>query len=171
MTTIEEQLADADRRETPTERADRNLNELLSELRVALPGVQVIFAFLLAVPFQQRFGRICQFDRTLYFITLLTTALSSMLLIAPSVHHRLLFRRHRKAELVEAANRLTIAGLAVLALAMTCAIVLITNVLFGAVTSIVTTVIVVLCYGVIWWVLPLRSRRSPIVQRGSKKPV
>src|SRR5438105_11958026 len=99
------------RSETELERYDRNLNELLSELRVALPGVQVLFAFLLVAPFNQRFGTVSHFERRLYFATLMCTLLSSILLIAPTLVHRLEFRRGRKAYVVEAANRLTIAGL------------------------------------------------------------
>src|SRR2546430_17213617 len=86
------------RRETELERYDRTLNELLSELRVALPGVQVLFAFLLVAPFNQRFGTISDFERQLYFATLLCTLLASILLIAPTVVHRLQFRRgHKRA--------------------------------------------------------------------------
>src|SRR3989454_12635334 len=88
------------RRETELERYDRNLNELLSELRVALPGVQVLFAFLLVAPFNQRFGTISDFERELYFATLLCTLLASILLIAPTVVHRLQFRRGHKRAVV-----------------------------------------------------------------------
>src|ERR1700760_4955368 len=118
------------REETEDERLDRNLGELLQELRVALPGVQVLFAFLLAVPFQQHFASISEFDKKAYFATLLLTAISVALLFAPSAH-RLTFPCQQKARLVFVANRLTIAGLCTLALAMTSAIMLVTNVLFG----------------------------------------
>ena len=147
------------REETEEERLDRNLGELLQELRVALPGVQVLFAFLLAVPFQQHFTSISEFDKKAYFVTLLLTALSAALLIAPSAYHRLTFRYQQKGRLVFIANRLSIAGLAVLALAMTCAIMLVTNVLFGTVaTTIVTTVLVLTMFVVLWAVLPLKRR-------------
>src|SRR5881227_4282244 len=95
------------RHETELERYDRNLNELLSELRVALPGVQVLFAFLLVAPFNQRFGTISDFERKLYFATLLCTLLASILLIAPTVVHRLQFARGQKKSVVYTANRLT----------------------------------------------------------------
>jgi Family of unknown function (DUF6328) len=145
--------------ETEDERLDRNLGELLQELRVALPGVQVLFAFLLAVPFQQRFSSISEFDKKAYFATLLLTALSAALLIAPSAYHRLTFRYQQKGRLVFIANRLSIAGLAVLALAMTCAIMLVTNVLFGTVaTTVVTTVLVLGMFLLLWAVLPLKRR-------------
>src|SRR6266566_2091513 len=106
------------RHETELERYDRNLNELLGELRVALPGVQVLFAFLLVAPFNQRFGTVSDFERKLYFATLLCTLLASILLIAPTVVHRLQFARGQKKSVVYTANRLTIAGLCTFALAM-----------------------------------------------------
>jgi hypothetical protein len=147
------------REETEDERLDRNLSELLQELRVALPGVQVLFAFLLAVPFQQHFSSISSFDKKVYFATLLLTAISAALFIAPSAYHRLTFRYQQKGRLVFVANRLAIAGLAVLALAMTSAIMLVTNVLFGTVaTTVVTTTLVLGMFVALWAVLPLRRR-------------
>jgi hypothetical protein len=146
------------RDETEDERLDRNLGELLQELRVALPGVQVLFAFLLAVPFQQNFEKISQFEKRVYFATLLLTAISAALLIAPSAYHRITFRYQQKHRLVFIANRLAIAGLAALALAMTCAILLITHLLFGTAATIVTTTLALAMYVVLWAVLPLRRR-------------
>ena len=96
------------RGETELERYDRNLNELLGELRVALPGVQVLFAFLLVAPFNQRFGTVSSFERALYLCALLLTLLSSILLIAPTMIHRLHFQLGAKAYIVHTANRLTI---------------------------------------------------------------
>jgi len=148
------------RDESEEERLDRNLSELLQELRVALPGVQVLFAFLLAVPFQQNFTKINGFEKDVYFATLLCTALSAILFIAPSSYHRMTFRLQQKRELILLANRFTIAGLAFLALAMTGAIVLVTDVLFGGVTTIVTGVLTVAAFVVIWYVMPLRRRLS-----------
>jgi hypothetical protein len=148
------------RDETEEERLDRNLGELLQELRVALPGVQVLFAFLLAVPFQQNFTKITEFEKLVYFATLLLTALSAALLIAPSAYHRLTFRYQQKHRLVFVSNRLAIAGLGTLALAMTCAVMLITDVLFGTVTTIVTVAIVFATFVVLWVALPLRRRLS-----------
>jgi Family of unknown function (DUF6328) len=148
------------RDETEEERLDRNLGELLQELRVALPGVQVLFAFLLAVPFQQNFTKITEFEKRVYFATLLLTALSAALLIAPSAYHRLTFRYQQKHRLVFVSNRLAIAGLGTLALAMTCAVMLITDVLFGTVTTIVTVAIVFATFVVLWVALPLRRRLS-----------
>lgn len=145
-----------EREETPFERADRNLAELLNELRVALPGVQVLFAFLLVVPFNAGYTRMTDFERKLYFGVLLCTALASILLIAPSVHHRIEFRKRDKEFLVIMGNRLTIAGLSVLAVAMTGAILLITHVLFGAAAAAVTTATVALGFAVLWYAIPLR---------------
>jgi Family of unknown function (DUF6328) len=144
------------RDEQSYERADRNLAELLTELRVALPGVQVLFAFLLIVPFNAGYARMTEFERKLYFGVLLCTALASILLIAPSMHHRLEFRAHDKEYLVVTANRLTIAGLSVLALAMTGAILLITHILFGTTASIVTAVVVAAGFAIVWYAIPLR---------------
>lgn len=147
------------REETEEERLDRNLGELLQELRVALPGVQVLFAFLLAVPFQKNFTEASDFDKKVYFVTLLLTALSAALLIAPSAYHRLTFRYQQKGRLVFIANRLSIAGLATLALAMTCAVMLVTNFLFGTVaTTVITSVLVLGMFLVLWAVLPLKRR-------------
>jgi hypothetical protein len=147
------------RDETEDQRLDRNLGELLQELRVALPGVQVLFAFLLAVPFQQNFTEITSFEKGVYFGTLLCTAISAALLIAPSAYHRLTFHYQRKHQLVFLANRFAIAGLSFLALAMTGAIVLITDVLFSStVATAVTGGVAISMFAALWAVLPLRQR-------------
>jgi hypothetical protein len=146
------------RRETELERDDRNLMELMGELRVALPGVQVLFAFLLVAPFNQRFAKASLFERHLYLATLLLTLLACVQLMAPVLVHRLHFRRGEKAYVVETGNRLMIAGLVVLALAMTSAVSLVTHFLFGPATAIITTVIVAAAFVLAWFVLPLRRR-------------
>jgi membrane-associated HD superfamily phosphohydrolase len=146
------------RYETREERLDRNLGELLQELRVALPGVQVLFAFLLAVPFSQQFSKITSFQKDVYFATLLSTAVSAGLLIAPSAYHRLTFRYQQKDHLIFLANRFTIAGLGFLALAMTGAIMLITDVLFGSAMTAVTSAGAGLMFLCLWYLLPLRRR-------------
>ena len=146
------------RDETEEERLDRNLGELLQELRIALPGVQVLFAFLLAVPFQQEFTKISQFEKWVYFATLILTTISAALLIAPTAYHRLTFRYQQKHRLVFVSNRLTIAGLGALALAMTCAVLLITDVLFGTTTTIITVAVILGMFLVLWVALPLRRR-------------
>jgi cation transport ATPase len=146
------------REESEGERLDRNLAELLQELRVALPGVQVLFAFLLAVPFQQGFQEITPFQEKVYFITLLFTAISAALLISPTSYHRMTFRRQQKKHLVFIANRLAIAGIAALALAMTGAVMLITDVLFGTAATLVFSGAVLAMFVVLWGLLPLRRR-------------
>lgn len=149
---------DSGRDESEGERLDRNLGELLQELRVALPGVQVLFAFLLAVPFQQGFTKITSFQRDVYFATLLLTAISAVLLISPSAYHRLTFRYQQKRQLVFYSNRFAIVGLGFLALAMTGAIMLITDVLFGTTATVVTSAAAVVVFAFFWFALPLKRR-------------
>lgn len=146
------------RDESEDQRLDRNLSELLQELRVALPGVQVLFAFLLAVPFQRNFTKISPFEEKVYFATLLCTAISAALLISPSAYHRLTFHFQQKRHLVYLANRFTIAGLGFLALAMTGAIMLITDVLFGGLTTVLVSAAALTMFVVLWYLLPLRQR-------------
>jgi hypothetical protein len=148
------------RDESEEERLDRNLAELLQELRVALPGVQVLFAFLLAVPFQQNFTKITPLQEKVYFGTLLCTAISAALLISPTAYHRLTFHLQQKKELVHISNRLSIAGLGFLALAMTGAIVLITDVLFGPVATTAFGIAAAAMFVLLWGALPLRRRLS-----------
>ncbi|TML81364.1 MAG: hypothetical protein E6G07_04890, partial [Actinobacteria bacterium] len=127
------------RSEEERELEHRRLIELLNELRVALTGVQIMFAFLLTVPFTQRFAHVTKFQRYVYFVTLLCAAVSVALLIAPSAHHRILFRRHQKRQLVMLGSTLMIVGLLFLALAMTGVILLITDVLFKTATVVALT--------------------------------
>ncbi len=148
------------RDETPDERYDRNMSELLQELRVALPGVQVLFAFLLTVPFAQRFGQVTEFQTHVYFATLLCSCAASAFLIAPTAYHRLNFRRRDKRHIVEIASRLTIMGLVALALAMTGAVLLVTDVLFRARTVWFAAVGVGAVFLALWFVLPLLRRVS-----------
>ena len=147
------------REETEHERVDRNLTELLGELRVALPGVQVLFAFLLTVPFQQRFQQATNFEKNVYFVTLCSTALASILLIAPSAYHRVEFRLQDKEHIVEMANRFALAGFAFLGLGMTGAILLVTNFLFSTETAVIATVIAASMFVTFWYALPFRRRR------------
>ncbi|MEA2440768.1 MAG: hypothetical protein QOH76_2192 [Thermoleophilaceae bacterium] len=149
---------DRGRHETEKERLDRNMSELLQELRVALPGVQVLFAFLLTVPFQQGFSKATAFQKDVYLVTLLLTALASALLISPSAYHRLEFRQNDKKHIVLMANRFAIAGFAVLAAAMTSAVLFVTDYLYSDTTSIVSTIGVgVVLYG-LWYAAPLTRR-------------
>jgi len=151
-----------DSEESEKERLDRNLLELLNELRVALPGVQVLFAFLLTVPFTQRFSVLTAAQEKIYYATLACTAISTALLIAPSAHHRINFRQKDKYYIVFLANRLTIAGLAFLALAMAGVMLLITDVLFGLAATVVATAATVLLFALLWYAVPIwrRIRRA-----------
>ena len=153
---------EVERDETDAERIDRNFTELLGELRIALPGVQVLFAFLLTVPFAQGFAKLNGFERDLYLVVLLLTALASALLIAPTAYHRMLFRKGYKLEILHFANRAAVIGLGVLALAMSGAILLITLVLFGPSAAIPVTAASGLVFACLWYVLPwLRGRDIP----------
>jgi uncharacterized protein DUF6328 len=157
-----QQVSEPERDESPAQRLDRNFNELLGELRIALPGVQVLFAFLLTVPFAQGFAELSGFERGLYFSVLLLTALSSAFLIAPTAYHRLLFRRGRKHEILFFANRAAVLGLGALALAMSGAILLITHFLFGPGAAIPVGIAALLLFGTLWYALPAaRGRRIP----------
>src|SRR2546422_11089102 len=131
----------------------RRLTELLQELRVALTGVQILFAFLLTVPFTQRFAHVTEFQRYVYFVTLLCAAAAVALLIAPTAHHRVLFRRHQKRQLVTLGGSLMLAGLVFLALSMTGVVMLITDVLFKTGTVVVVTASTAAMFGVLWYVL------------------
>jgi uncharacterized protein DUF6328 len=154
-----------ERDETEAERIDRNFTELLGELRIALPGVQVLFAFLLTVPFAQGFASLTGFEKSLYLVVLLLTALASALLMAPTAYHRVLFRRGYKPQILFFANRSAMAGLAILALAMTGAIFLITHVIFGEGAAIAVTIPSGFVFALLWYLLPLArghgSERRP----------
>jgi hypothetical protein len=152
--------------ENERERVNRELLELLGELRVALPGVQVLFAFLLAVPFQARFADATTFQRDVYFTTLVLSAFASVLLIAPSALHRLNFRTPDKRRIVFVSNSLTVCGLLVLALAMTCVMLLIGDVLFSRVAAFVIAGVAAAVFGFFWWLLPVKEGRRPVTDYG-----
>jgi cobalamin synthase len=127
-------MADGPREDTRSKderKRDRQMVELLNELRIALPGVQILFAFLLTVPFSQRFSHVTDFQRNLFYATLLATAASAICLIAPTATHRLRFHQRERAYIVESSNRLLIGGLVFLAMAIVGALLLITDVLYG----------------------------------------
>lgn len=147
------------------ERISRELIELLNELRVALPGVQVLFAFLLAVPFAQGFTKVTEFQRALFFVVMALTAVSLALLIAPSSWHRLRFRQRDKERILRASNRMSIAGLGFLALAMTGAVMLIADFIYSPTLTIISGVAASLLFAVLWYVLPLLGRDPEPDQR------
>src|SRR4051794_21914753 len=148
------------RNETPLERCDRNLTELLAEVRVVQTGVQVLLAFLLVAPLNARFGALSSFQRGVFFATLVTTATAAVLLIAPTAHHRVLFRCGDKEHLLDVANRCTIFGLLFVAASMAGALLLVTDLLFMPPVAVATTALVVGACGWGWAVVPLRRRRA-----------
>ena len=155
--------------ESKEDRRNRELIELLNELRVALPGVQVLFAFLLAVPFANGFPKLGRFDRDIFFVAFIATAVSTVLLIAPSSYHRLRWRQHDKEKLLVTSNALTIAGLACLAVAITSVVFVITDFLFHRTWAATFSAFIAACFLLLWYGLPLveaiqdrrRPRRSP----------
>ncbi len=148
------------REESETERLDRNLGELLQELRVALPGVQVLFAFLLTIPFNRRFAELSTAQERIYLATFMATTISAILLIAPTAYHRINFRQQQKGRLVFIANRLAIIGLGFLALAMTGVVLLITDFLFSTLVTVICTGFAALMFATFWYGLPLLRRVS-----------
>jgi putative flippase GtrA len=146
------------RSESTAERDDRNLAELLQELRVAGLGVQVLFGFLLAIPFTTRFGRLSDPQRDLYVAALVLAALATALLLAPVAYHRLVFRQRQKERLVRAANRLALAGLAVVALAVATSVGLVLSYVLAAGPAIGLTVAIGVMFAGLWLVLPLSRR-------------
>ena len=137
---------------------DRELLELLNELRVALPGVQVLFAFLLTVPFSQRFGTITATQRAVYFAAFLGTAAASALLIAPTAIHRMQWRERDKEALLKISNVLAIAGTLCLAVAIVCVTFVITDVIYGGALTPLVTGIAAGVFALLWFVLPLYRR-------------
>jgi hypothetical protein len=144
--------------ESKEEQLDRELIELLNELRVALPGVQVLFAFLLGVPFTQRFGQVTDLQKDVYFLTFLCAAIATGLLIAPSAYHRLEWRLGDKEHLLVVSNRLAISGTVFLALAISGAVFVVTDLLFDAPSAAVVAALIAAFFGWFWYGLPLLRR-------------
>jgi ethanolamine utilization microcompartment shell protein EutS len=146
--------------ESHEERVNRELIELLNELRVALPGVQVLFAFLLAVPFSQRFAETTELQRDTFMVALLSTTAGSVFLIAPSAYHRIRFRDRDKEALLLISNVFAIVGMVFLAIGMTSVVFLVTDMIFkGQVTAVVTALTAGL-FALVWFVLPLARKAS-----------
>jgi Na+/melibiose symporter-like transporter len=141
--------------ESHEERVNRELIELLNELRVALPGVQIMFAFLLAVPFTQRFQRVTELQEDVFMAALLCTLAGTVFLIAPSAFHRIRFRDRDKEALIRIANVFAIVGLVFLALGMTAVVFLVTDLLFKGVFTAIVTGVTVALFAAVWFVLPL----------------
>jgi hypothetical protein len=146
------------RGETPLQRADRAYGEILQEIRVAQTGVQILFAFLLALAFTSRFGSVTVFQRDTYVVTLLMCAAATALLIAPAAFHRVVYRRRLKQHLVHFANRLALSGLVLLMLSLACAVLLILDVVLGRWPAVVMASGTFAWFLAWWFVLPMRSR-------------
>ncbi|MEO7262569.1 MAG: DUF6328 family protein [Jatrophihabitantaceae bacterium] len=154
------------RDESEADRLDRNYNELLQELRVAETGVQILFAFMLSIAFQQRFETIDDVQRTIYVLTLLFCTLSIALLVAPVAFHRLVFRQGLKDELVTITNKLALAGTTFLLLAVLSGVLLIFDYVVGRGFAIVVTGMLAVVFLSLWLVLPLSRRRADENSRG-----
>jgi Family of unknown function (DUF6328) len=137
---------------------DRQMSELLNELRVAMPGVQILFGFLLTVPFAQGFEKVTTFQRDVYFVTLLFAALATAFLIAPSAAHRVLFHQNERPWLIAHANRMLIGGLICLGVALTGAVLLVTDYLFDGAAAYVFPPLLAVVLAVLWFGRPLIRR-------------
>jgi hypothetical protein len=148
------------RNETPLQRCDRNLTELLQEVRVVQTGVQVLFAFLLTAPLSARFPQLTETQRVEYFMTLLASGAAAVLLMAPTAHHRILFRCGDKDHLVKIANRYTLAGLACVGLATLGALLFVSTMLFPGGLAAGTVAVAAVAMSWCWGAAPLLRRRS-----------
>ena len=144
--------------ETEAERDDRNLIELLQELRVAGLGVQVLFGFLLALPFTNHFSQLSHPQRGLYVASLLLAAISTALLLAPVAYHRLVFRQHQKEQLVKDANVMAVLGLGAVGLAISAAVLLVLSYVARGLPAVIITVFIVCLFAGLWFALPLARR-------------
>jgi hypothetical protein len=144
--------------ETPGERADRNFIELLQGFRVAVTGVQVLFAFLLTVPFSAGFARATEFDKRLFYVALVGAAIASLCYIAPAAQHRVLFRQGQKEELVQRSNRLGMVGGVALAVSMTAASLMVVDHLFDGVLPVLTAVVIGVLAAWLWFLQPAIDR-------------
>ena len=144
-----------DQRDAERGRLDRELLELLNELRVVLPGVQALFDFLLIVPFSDRFADITGMERAVYTVALLSSALACVTFITPPAFHRLRFRRHDKAQLLRIGNRCAIAGLVALAVAMVASFFLIAQVMFSTEVGVALAAVIAVPIVLLWWLVPL----------------
>ena len=146
--------------ESKGERLDRELMELLQELRVVLPGVQVLLAFLLTAPFQQRFAQLPGSLRNAFFASIVSATLATVFLIAPSAHHRLRWRAHEKERLVRIGNQMALWGMLFLAAAVVLALYVVTNVLFTSELALLTAGVAAVVFAGLWYALPMIGRSS-----------
>lgn len=152
------ETSDGDASESADDRHNRQLVELLNELRVVLPGVQMLFGFLLAVPFTQRFSTVSNLQSNLYYGTFLAAAAASVFLIAPASFHRIVWRHGRKRNLLHVSNKLAIIGTAFLAVAIAGSVGLVTSLLFGNAWAAGAAAFVAGLIAVVWFMLPFVSR-------------
>jgi cation transport ATPase len=153
-----ERAEEPDRSQEEQERLNRQMTELLNELRVAMPGVQVLFGFLLAVPFQQRFDTVTAFQRDVYFVTLIAAAVATAFLIAPSAYHRIAFQQHDKPRIIKVGTVQFVCGLVALAIAMNGAVLLVTDFIFKEATVIVTVAAIGSLFTWLWFGIGLWRR-------------
>jgi len=146
--------------ETQEERVNRELIELLNELRVALPGVQVLFAFLLAVPFSQRFGETTDLQRDTYMVALLSTLAGSVFLMAPTAYHRIRFRDRDKDAMLRISNTFAIVGVICLAVGMTAVVFLVTDLIFKGLTTALVTAATAALFATVWFLVPLLRKTA-----------
>jgi hypothetical protein len=165
VSSVGEGTAPDGRPESEAERHSRNLADLLQELRIAGLGVQVLFGFLLSLPFTVRFVRLDRAQRNLYEIDLLMAALSIALLVTPVAYHRFVFRLHDKKRLLVVANYLAIAGLGTTALAISGSVLLVLTIVESGWVVPVLIALVVGLFGMLWFVIPLRERH--LARRGT----
>jgi small-conductance mechanosensitive channel len=156
---VDDATADG-RDETDLERSDRNLDELMQEVRVVQTGIQILFGFLLTVAFQPKFARLSSFQKVDYFGTLLLAATTLVMLTAPSAWHRILFRRGDKTHLVTVANRFTMTGLATMGLTVIGVVMLLSDIAFRPAVTVLVTAITVIACATAWYVMPLLRRRQ-----------
>jgi hypothetical protein len=149
-----------ERDESEAERLDRNYGELLQELRVLQAGVQILFAFLLTIAFQQRFASVSDFQRNIYLISLVLASLATVCITAPVAFHRIVFRRGMKDELIVAATRYVAAGMAFLALSMVGAVFLVLDYLVGTTLALTVAGGLAAVFVVLWLVLPYAARAT-----------
>jgi hypothetical protein len=148
------------RGESPEARISRELDELLQQLRITLPGVQVLFAFLLTVPFTERFHLVDGVSRDMFFVAFLTTTAAAAFLLAPVAYARIQFRRYDKERLIRLGTFAAITGLALLAISLSASTFVVTEVLFSNAAAALVSALALLLFAVAWFVVPMIARLS-----------
>ncbi len=148
------------RHETELERSDRNMVELLQEVRVVQTGVQILFGFLLTIAFQPKFAKLSSFQKADYFGTLVAAATTLIMLTAPISWHRILFRHGDKEHLVDIANRFTMIGVAAMGLTMVGVVMLLSDITFPPALTVLITAAAVIACSILWYAMPLARRRT-----------